>query len=130
MKFRYYGFHLKISGAAAFWLFASAMASVYGGSAINNLAWLGFAAAGGVFLIFLSQLIFQHVVVTDDSISIGKPFPKVIMIKDITKITNDKEKWLIHSPTKLIKINPNGLKEKDLKVMKVYLAGLNKKLSI
>lgn len=129
MKFRYYGFHLTISGAAAFWLLAATMAGVVGGSAINNLPWLGFSGAVICLGIFVSQLLFQHVIITDDKISIGKPFPKVILIKEITKITNDKEKWLVHSSDKLIKINPNGLKDKDLKILKKRLAELKHTLA-
>jgi hypothetical protein len=129
MKFRYYGFHLKISGIASLALFVFTMIDVSGGGALNKLPWLGFSAAGILFIIFLSQLIFQRVVISNSKISIGKPFPQVVAVNEITKITHDKEKWFVHSPSRTIRINPNGLKEKDLKVVKLHLAELKKKLT-
>lgn len=129
MKFRYYGFHLKISFTAAIALFAFTMVDAMGGGALNKLPWLGFSAAAILFVIFLSQLIFQRLVITDSKISIGKPFPQVIKANEITKITHDKEKWFVHAPNRVIRINPNGLKEKDLERVKAYLAQLKKQLA-
>lgn len=129
MTYRYYGFHLKISGTAAIALFAFSLVDSMGGGALNKLPWLGFSAAAIMFIIFLSQLIFQRLVISDQKISIGKPFPQGIATNEITKITNDKEKWFVHSPSRTIRINPNGLKEKDLAKVKAHLAHLKKQIA-